>query len=54
VLIAEQMSDGIDLCWGVHRDPRWGPVILFGAGGVELAHRDVASPRRRWTRMRWP
>ena len=43
VLIAEQVSDGIELVLGVHRDPEMGPVILFGAGGVELElHRDVA------------
>jgi acetyltransferase len=43
VLIAEQMSDGIELVLGVHRDPEMGPVILFGSGGVELElHRDVA------------
>jgi acetate---CoA ligase (ADP-forming) len=43
VLIAEQISDGIELVLGVHRDPEMGPVILFGAGGVELELRpDVA------------
>jgi len=43
VLIAEQVSDGLELVLGVHRDPEMGPVILFGAGGVELElHRDVA------------
>ena len=43
VLIAEQVSDGLELVLGMHRDPEMGPVILFGAGGVELElHRDVA------------
>jgi len=43
VLIAEQVSDGIELLLGMHRDPEMGPVLLFGAGGVELElHRDVA------------
>jgi acetate---CoA ligase (ADP-forming) len=43
VLIAEQIFDGLELVLGVHRDPEMGPVILFGAGGVELElHRDVA------------
>ena len=43
VLIAEQMSDGLELVLGMNRDPEMGPVILFGAGGVELElHRDVA------------
>jgi acetyltransferase len=43
VLIAQQISDGIELVLGLNRDPEMGPVILFGAGGVELElHRDVA------------
>jgi acetyltransferase len=43
VLIAEQVSDGLELVLGMHRDPEMGPVILFGAGGVELElNRDVA------------
>jgi acetyltransferase len=43
VLIAEQVFYGIELVLGVHRDPEMGPVILFGAGGVELElHPDVA------------
>jgi acetyltransferase len=43
VLIAAQVSDGIELVLGLHRDPEMGTVILFGAGGVDLElHRDVA------------
>jgi acetyltransferase len=43
VLMAKQISDGIELVLGVHLDPEMGPVILFGAGGVELElHPDVA------------
>lgn len=43
VLIAEHVSDGLELVLGMHRDPEMGPVILFGAGGVELElNRDVA------------
>jgi acetyltransferase len=43
VLIAEQVSDGLELVLGVHRDPEMGPVILFGTGGVELElNRDIA------------
>ena len=43
VLIAEQISDGLELVLGMNRDPEMGPVILFGAGGVELElARDVA------------
>ncbi len=43
VLIAEQVTDGIELVLGANLDPEVGPVILFGTGGVELElHRDVA------------
>ncbi|HEY4265436.1 MAG TPA: acetate--CoA ligase family protein [Micropepsaceae bacterium] len=43
VLIAQQVSDGIELVIGMHRDPEMGPVILFGAGGIALElHLDVA------------
>jgi acetyltransferase len=43
VLVAEQVSNGLELVLGIHRDPEMGPVILFGAGGVDLElHRDVA------------
>jgi acyl-CoA synthetase (NDP forming) len=36
VLIADQATDGVELVLGLHRDPEIGPVIMFGAGGVEL------------------
>jgi acetyltransferase len=43
VLVAEQISDGLELVLGMNRDPEMGPVILFGAGGIELElARDVA------------
>jgi acetate---CoA ligase (ADP-forming) len=43
VLIAEQVTDGIELVLGANLDPEVGPVILFGTGGVELElYRDVA------------
>jgi len=43
VLIARQMFDGVELLLGATRDPEMGPVILFGAGGVEAElRRDVA------------
>jgi len=43
VLMAEHVSDGLELVLGMARDPEMGPVILFGAGGVELElNRDVA------------
>jgi acetyltransferase len=43
VLIAEMVSDGIELVIGANQDPEVGPVILFGSGGVALElYRDVA------------
>jgi acyl-CoA synthetase (NDP forming) len=43
VLIAEMVSDGIELVIGANRDPEVGPVILFGSGGIALElYRDVA------------
>jgi acyl-CoA synthetase (NDP forming) len=43
VLVAEQVSDGIELVLGANRDPEVGAVILFGTGGVALElYRDVA------------
>ena len=43
VLIAEQVTGGLELVLGASRDPEMGPVILFGSGGVDLELiRDVA------------
>jgi acetyltransferase len=43
VLVAEQITDGIELVLGANRDPEVGPVILFGTGGIALElYRDVA------------
>jgi acyl-CoA synthetase (NDP forming) len=43
VIIAEQISGGIELVLGATRDPEAGPVLLFGSGGVNLElYRDVA------------
>ncbi len=43
VLIAEHVSGGLELVLGMTRDPEMGPVIVFGAGGVDLElDRDVA------------
>ncbi len=52
VLVAEQISGGLELVLGVHRDPEVGPVVMFGTGGVLLElHRDVsfgAVPLAQW------
>ena len=43
VLIAEEVADGLELVLGATRDPEMGPVILFGAGGLDVElRRDVA------------
>jgi acyl-CoA synthetase (NDP forming) len=43
VLVAEQISDGVELVLGVQRDPEVGPVVMFGTGGVLLElHKDVS------------
>jgi hypothetical protein len=43
VLVAEQVSGGVELVLGVQRDPEVGPVIMFGTGGVLLElHKDVS------------
>jgi acetyltransferase len=34
VLVAEQVPPGIELVMGARRDPVFGPVVLFGVGGV--------------------
>ena len=43
VLVAKQVSDGIELALGLHRDPEMGMVIMCAAGGTALElERDVA------------
>jgi acetyltransferase len=43
ILVAEQMSGGIEVVIGLHRDAEVGPVVMFGAGGILLElMRDVA------------
>lgn len=34
VLVAEQVSPGIELMMGARRDPVFGPIVMFGVGGV--------------------
>jgi acetyltransferase len=36
VLVAQQVSGGVELVLGVQRDPEVGPVTMFGSGGVLL------------------
>jgi acyl-CoA synthetase (NDP forming) len=43
VLVAEQVSGGVELVLGVQRDPEVGPVLMFGTGGVLLElHKDLS------------
>jgi acyl-CoA synthetase (NDP forming) len=52
VLLAQQVSGGIELVLGVQRDPEIGPVVMFGTGGVLLElYKDVrfgAVPLPQW------
>jgi len=34
VLVAKQLSGGVECIMGIHRDPVFGPVAMFGLGGV--------------------
>jgi acetyltransferase len=43
MLVAKQVTDGIELALGLHRDPEMGMVIMCAAGGTALElERDVA------------
>jgi acetyltransferase len=52
VLLAQQVSGGVELVLGVQRDPEIGPVVMFGTGGVLLElYKDVrfgAVPLPSW------
>jgi acyl-CoA synthetase (NDP forming) len=34
VLVAKQLTGGVECIMGIHRDPVFGPVAMFGLGGV--------------------
>lgn len=52
-LIAQQVSEGIELLGGISVDPVLGPVVLIGAGGVNAEmYRDVARAVLPLTRAR--
>ncbi|HEX2725395.1 MAG TPA: acetate--CoA ligase family protein, partial [Beijerinckiaceae bacterium] len=43
LLVARQMSGGVEAVLGIHRDPEMGPVVMVGMGGVWLElFKDVA------------
>ncbi|HWL82732.1 MAG TPA: acetate--CoA ligase family protein [Roseomonas sp.] len=46
VLVAKQLSGGVECILGVHRDPVFGPVAMFGLGGIFVeVLKDVAFHR---------
>ena len=46
VLVAKQLSGGVECILGIHRDPVFGPVALFGLGGIFVeVLQDVALHR---------
>lgn len=43
IMVAEMVSDGIELALGIANDPEVGPVVMFGGGGTSLElYGDVA------------
>jgi hypothetical protein len=43
ILVAQQISDGLETVLGIHRDAEVGPVVMFGLGGVMVElFKDVA------------
>lgn len=43
ILVAQQVSDGLETVLGIHHDPEVGPVVMFGFGGVMVElFKDVA------------
>ena len=46
VLVAKQLRGGVECILGIHRDPVFGPVAMFGLGGIFVeVLRDVALHR---------
>jgi acyl-CoA synthetase (NDP forming) len=46
ILVARQMSEGVECILGIHRDPVFGPIAMFGLGGVFVeVMRDVVFRR---------
>ena len=34
VLVAKQLQGGVECILGIHRDPVFGPIAMFGLGGI--------------------
>ncbi|GGF15511.1 pimeloyl-CoA synthetase [Aliidongia dinghuensis] len=46
VLVAKQLNGGVECILGIHRDPVFGPIAMFGLGGIFVeVMRDVAFRR---------
>jgi acetate---CoA ligase (ADP-forming) len=46
VSVQEMVGDGVEVIVGVNCDPRLGPVLLFGSGGVMVEVYDDVALRR--------
>jgi acetate---CoA ligase (ADP-forming) len=43
VLLQEYLTGGTETIVGIHRDPKFGPLLMFGLGGIYVeAYRDVS------------
>jgi len=43
VLLQEYITGGTETIIGIHRDPKFGPLLMFGLGGIYIeAYRDVS------------
>jgi hypothetical protein len=57
VLVQKMVGGGKETIVGMHQDPQFGPLLMFGLGGIYVeALGDVTfrvHPSPTWTRTRW-